>query len=561
MCRNFPFLVTFDILPLFFLDLPSVLSGDKLGMIDPNQFFFPASSHGWNIAKHPELIQTMRHQLDPYIGVFGCEEQSFRDGYYKGTLFRFPLRISGSPLSSEQYTQDKIYALFECFKQEAHLLLLFLRNLEKIEVYERDRFVPNMKLLFSVELGDDCIENVRAKRTAFLQRTRTSDWLDKPIVSTYPMTVETQSLKNMYLEKVSFVSYRYLITSYYCGGHLSAAFSKLHKDTELNFLPWVGTAMPLNDPTDGRPNIYDLTDDDGHIFCFLPLPMEQNSSTGLPVHVNGFFALEQNRKHIKWPVTYKTRDDLMDKRLLWNQCILKEALPKAYSHMLLEAIQMHAVENSVSLEMVYRAFPDFSKVDRKWESILPIIYSDVFKYPTLYTAAEGGKWIEPRHAVFNTLGPNEAASDVILQVLAVGSVKIVDSPSHVLQAVKKCCHINIGQVVPTLVASTYRTVQYDCSLYWDEKMKLLRYFLQQSKLDILDGLNLLPLANGGFEIFHYNPRKADRPIYIAITPDIYQLLPGLSDDFLEMDLDKDIKKNLTKAASRGTESLHAYINK
>lgn len=536
-------------------DLPSVLSGDKLGMIDPNQFFFPASSHGWNIAKHPELIQTMRHQLDPYIGVFGCEEQSFRDGYYKGTLFRFPLRISGSPLSSEQYTQDKIYALFECFKQEAHLLLLFLRNLEKIEVYERDRFVPNMKLLFSVEIGDDCIENVRAKRTSFLQRTRTSDWLDKPIVSTYPMTVETQSLKHMYLEKVSFVSYRYLITSYYCGGHLSAAFSKLHKDTELNFLPWVGTAMPLNDPTDGRPNIYDLTDDDGHIFCFLPLPMEQNSSTGLPVHVNGFFALEQNRKHIKWPVTYKTRDDLMDKRLLWNQCILKEALPKAYSHMLLEAIQMHAVENSVSLEMVYRAFPDFSKVDRKWESILPIIYSDVFKYPTLYTAAEGGKWIEPRHAVFNTLGPNEAASDVILQVLAVGSVKIVDSPSHVLQAVKKCCHINIGQVVPTLVASTYRAVQYDCSLHWDEKMKLLRYFLQQSKLDILDGLNLLPLANGGFEIFHYNPRKADRPIYIAITPDIYQLLPGLSDDFLEMDLDKDIKKNLTKAASRGFTQL------
>lgn len=73
-------------------DLPSVLSGDKLGMIDPHQRFFPASSHGWNIAKHPELLKTMRHQLDPYLGLFDCDESTFTNGYYKGTMFRFPLR-------------------------------------------------------------------------------------------------------------------------------------------------------------------------------------------------------------------------------------------------------------------------------------------------------------------------------------------------------------------------------------------------------------------------------------------------------------------------------------
>jgi len=42
--------------------------------------------------------------------------------------------------------------------------------------------------------------------------------------------------------------HRYLVTSYYCGGQLSAAFSALHKDTDLNFLPWVGTAMMLDVP-------------------------------------------------------------------------------------------------------------------------------------------------------------------------------------------------------------------------------------------------------------------------------------------------------------------------
>jgi hypothetical protein len=33
---------------------------------------------------------------------------------------------------------------------------------------------------------------------------------------------------------------------------------------------------------------------EGNAFCFLPLPIE----TGLPVHVNGHFALDQNRSHL-----------------------------------------------------------------------------------------------------------------------------------------------------------------------------------------------------------------------------------------------------------------------
>ena len=61
--------------------------------------------------------------------------------------------------------------------------------------------------------------------------------------------------------------------------------------------------------------------------------------TGLPVHVNGFFALTQNRRHIKTP--NKDQDDrskLTDKSLLWKCCLMEEALPKAYVTMIKEAI-------------------------------------------------------------------------------------------------------------------------------------------------------------------------------------------------------------------------------
>ena len=85
----------------------------------------------------------------------------------------------------------------------------------------------------------------------------------------------------------------------------------------------------------------------------------------------------------------------------------------------------------------------------------------------------------------------------------------------------------------------------------ESKMKLLRYLLRQSKYELLDNLELLPLANGGFDIFHFNPKKADRTIYIVSTSELQTLLPGLKDDFLEIDVDEDIKNMLIKAANRG----------
>ena len=116
----------------------------------------------------------------------------------------------------------------------------------------------------------------------------------------------------------------------------------------------------------------------GHVFCFLPLPLEQKSSTGLPVHINGYFSISQNRRHLKWPTAgHKPQSDkvmwkkiwspgifctkycqtckfcilsvINNKRhlifdfqaLLWNQCLLKELVPKAYCTLIIDAINMN----------------------------------------------------------------------------------------------------------------------------------------------------------------------------------------------------------------------------
>ena len=65
-----------------------------------------------------------------------------------------------------------------------------------------------------------------------------------------------------------------------------------------------------------------------------------------------------------------------------------------------------------------------------------------------------------------------------------------------------------------------------------------------------------PVSYRRFDVFHFNPKKADRTIYVVPSTEFQTLLPGLKDDFLEMDIDDDIKNMLIKAANRGT-TLHS----
>jgi sacsin len=59
----------------------------------------------------------------------------------------------------------------------------------------------------------------------------------------------------------------------------------------------------------------------GIAFCFLPLPIE----TGLPVHINGHFALSQNRSHI---FSDKGEHDV---RNIWNKCIVDHTVGPSYA--------------------------------------------------------------------------------------------------------------------------------------------------------------------------------------------------------------------------------------
>ena len=284
-------------------------------------------------------------QFAPYKGIFDCTDDVFSRGWYNGTLFRFPLRHRPSDLSQTLYSAEKVHTLFEGFMADAHLILLFLQHLESIELYVRGEYDDKPRKTFQVRITDESLHLVREKRKEFHNKISTRSLLPHHVQVTYPITVETVHFSQG--SETTRQSHSFLVTNYFCGEEISSEFQTLAKDQSLSYLPLVGVAMAL--PASLRERTPKMQ---GHVFCFLPLPVQKTSLTGLPVHVNGFFALSQNRRYIKSPNAEQEDQELTDKSLLWNRCLLEEALPRAYATMLLEAINKKGY--NIQEETVYR---------------------------------------------------------------------------------------------------------------------------------------------------------------------------------------------------------------
>ena len=290
-------------------------------------------------------------QFSPYKGIFDCTGEVFYRGFYNGTLFRFPLRTATSDLSETLYSFEKVDTLFDSFKADAHLMLLFLQHLESIELYLREESDSRPRKVFQVKISEESLHTVRAKRKEFREKIEPGKLTSASRSVTYPIIIETVNFDSPGATNNT-KHHSFLVTSYFCGGKVSSTFQKLMSDKSLSYLPSVGVAMAL--PTGPKLETPDIQ---GHVFCFLPLPVQKTSLTGLPVHVNGFFALTQNRRHIKSPNAEqedqeKTGRQLTDKSLLWNKCLLEEAIPRAYAKMILEAIKEESV--FVSKTAIYK---------------------------------------------------------------------------------------------------------------------------------------------------------------------------------------------------------------
>ena len=515
----------------------------------------------------------MPDQFSPYNGVFGCSEDSFRRGRFPGTLFRFPLRQEASDLSETLYDSSKIQQLFKSFQSDAHLLLLFLKSVEAMELYTRKADQTHEELMFRVCIAPECLASVKRKRQVFLSSIDPTKWMESPVSVTYLLVIETAEYSQLNL--VSQKSYRYLVNEYYAGGEASLHLKSLHKDPVLSHVPLVGLAMILkdagpetrkvDDPDNGNIQEVEAGPDDepeGHVFCFLPLPVEEKSSTGLPVHVNGYFSVSQNRRHLKWPTTGQSLKT--DKGLLWNQCLLQELLPKSYVSLMQSAIKMSKTNPDIITPVdVVSAIPNIMSVNEKWHLLLEPLFTELFQSPIFFTKAvessqrygarnkqQVGRWIPLNECIFDCMRDRQEMKRIIKQVLVNAGVSVVDVPKHVLHALGAYGMYSPETITPGLVRHAVRQHPDTYGrLSVADRSVLLEFILKDEDFPDLEGLQMLPLANSQFDIF--SRREGTPKVYLPNRDHPRELLPKLERNLIAEGLNETVLKKLNNLASEG----------
>ena len=471
----------------------------------------------------------------PYEDVLDCKISSL---FYSGTLFRFPLRSEPSDLSKKKYTADKVRKLFDALKEEASVILLFLKNIEEIALFETDK--DNIKKhLFTVKLSDSCRQEIRQKKKSLLTQVQL---LSEGRVASTNLSL-TLSVEE-FGERGSVVEHKWLVYH-----QIDARDSGLRQlSSELGLLPWVGFATPLK-----ASKRQALSSTGGRIFCFLPLPPDADSKTGFPVHVHGYFGLTDNRRGLKWPGLDCQNDPTAE----WNVLLSTQVGSQAYASMLLDLADKQMKEPGVSLEkaeLVYRSWPNLQNVEKHWKDILKPMFSVLMSGSVFWSPVDGGKWVKPQDAYLDRMTVSNEVREVVLETLTQANEAIVTVPDHVLKAIDSMAWPT-QSITPTYLRSLLKKKRKGS---WDitnvpkkKKINLLEYVVQDKNLKDLQGVPLLPLANGSFVEFRslqYN-REPSAALYVSSTRYSRSLFHNMGGKFLDDSIQSPALEYLSKAAS------------
>ncbi len=314
-------------------DVPSFISREYVVIFDPHRTHLgKAIRQGVNpgikinITKNKKMMSKVYHQFEPFNGVFDCNIKSQKP--YNGTLFRFPLRTYGqadkSEISDQPYGHKQMLRLIQKLIDGSASLLLFTQHVTKVELYHlRKNETDPSKATKVFVLNRDislCSGDTIASDMSILEAAseKVLDKLRKPhdfqLTNHVQVTTQVSNYANESLELESSVTSREWMVTWTLGDMKLA-----EKMMQKGLIPLAATAVPLQRcHSNSAPSVLQ----DGSIYCFLPLPIQ----TGLPVHINGSFALESSRKMLG----SKTGDETINREAEWNECLLADAVVESY---------------------------------------------------------------------------------------------------------------------------------------------------------------------------------------------------------------------------------------
>ena len=251
---------------VYVLDLPCVASQSTFAYLDPMVDTFKDEVEILDFDE-PTSSNQIYHDFKPFQRL---GKRFWRAGNgVDGTLFRLPLRLTGSKLSSVTYDERRIDALIERFKEEAHSTLIFLKHVRSIKVYIIELGSDALEEVYSATLSNETQVQYTEKKANFVRQidecVQRQDFNTLTGLS-HLLQIEVQSGDEE--RKI----YQYAVCEQYGYSGTDEEFIELMSDEDLSYVPLVAVAYPISRELD----------DGGHVFCTLPLPLHTRHMTGMP---------------------------------------------------------------------------------------------------------------------------------------------------------------------------------------------------------------------------------------------------------------------------------------
>ena len=526
------------------------MSGDKIGFLDPHKQCFKEGRSGAQYGIESSLLEgDLRDQFKPFQGVFDFD---FHTENYGSTLFRFPLRTSPSQLSQTGYTKEKVFKLFESLREEASIILLFMKHIQHISVYERIDDGDTAKRIFKVEIAPEMCELVHQKRHTMLRNAVEEDLTESQPRSQgfrERTTLGVRLTESSYIVDVSLSCesedkcFKWLVVNQ-IGLEEDERITELSET--LSLLPWVGCALPLNENAQNE--------DSGRIFCFLPLPRDVDCQTGLPLLVHGAFGVTDNRRGLLWPGSECQNNETAE----WNVLLVKKILPSVVYNALQSIITdslITGLNEEQRRKLVYSTVPRFSGVIGHWNGLLDPLFQKLKQLNLFHVQSSScTSWITLQEGLLDEMekvGVSENTRNAVLKTLLRNSQLIITGlPDHVSEVVEK--YFGERRDITSEFFRNFLRSKSIQTASLNDNLLLLDYILHDNpQPEELNGIPLLPLASGEFVSFSEHCHESDpsSSIFVSESSCTEDLLPNMEDRFLDKNIPKATYEKLVAMAT------------
>ncbi|KAK3096916.1 hypothetical protein FSP39_004745 [Pinctada imbricata] len=403
---------------------------------------------------------------------------------------------------------------------------------------------------FSVGIDDgvegcDTLCSVRSKREDFKEQLEileknladSNDSLvnDEPLVMSYvlPITLKTDTGE----VKLN----QWLIVHYFHQGDMDRRMNKLISDTRSKYRPYMGIAAPISSALDK-----------GEIFCLLPLPSQSESQTGLPVHVNGFLALDSNRNHIKWATQDQERSHShKDDDLVWNELMIRNIFPKVYTKFLEEIRKLSEAQGGSKdlLQFFYRSLPRRNCTKENWMDVIDHVLKHVLA--TGLPCLKQELWFDCMTSVFSMFEDeiDEATKVSILQLYDISGIHTIhiEGNEDVYHELKKLCP-TLRSTSPKDFRNFMRTNSEYKRCSSEDKGRFLAFAISDGNIAEMKGLELIPLHNSEGPVIFDSFRERRRS-----GSEIFSCEKG--EEEILLDFDHSLKVVATNIAGNVADSI------